>query len=326
MSGPRIPEGERGAALLTVLLIVAIVGAIAAAAFERMRLATALSANAAGLQQARSFAMGIEALLLATIRDRLAQSDGAVMLDRAAERTIPLPGGGVAQGRVRDASTCFNLNSLVEGDPNAGTLMSRPAAIAQFAALMSALGIGQHRARNLAEAAADWADSNQSPNAAGAEDAAYAAEGYRTGDALFAEASELRAVAGVTAEDYARLRPLICALPVAEMSQINVNSLGAAQAPLLSMVVRGLSGDAARAAIAQRPAGGWRSSGDFWESSGVALIGASADAYGQLQTTTRWFALDLEVTVHKTRVVESALVDARRAVPSLHSRRWTEEE
>ena len=34
-----------------------------------------------------------------------------------ATRRIPLPGGGLAEARVRDGGNCFNLNSVVEGDP-----------------------------------------------------------------------------------------------------------------------------------------------------------------------------------------------------------------
>ena len=41
-------------------------------------------------------------------------------------RRIPLPGGGLAVGTVRDGGNCFNLNSLVQGEATA-VLVQRPA-------------------------------------------------------------------------------------------------------------------------------------------------------------------------------------------------------
>ena len=49
-----IRPGERGAALLAVLLLVAVMGALTAAALEKLRLSTALAVNTAALDQARA--------------------------------------------------------------------------------------------------------------------------------------------------------------------------------------------------------------------------------------------------------------------------------
>src|SRR5688572_26593498 len=64
-----VPSAERGAALLAVLLLVAVTGAIAAAAMEKLRLSRAVAVNAAALDLARGFAGGIEQLALVTIDD-----------------------------------------------------------------------------------------------------------------------------------------------------------------------------------------------------------------------------------------------------------------
>ena len=47
----RPPRSERGAALLTVLLLVAVVSVLAATALERLRLSTRLAGNAAAVAQ-----------------------------------------------------------------------------------------------------------------------------------------------------------------------------------------------------------------------------------------------------------------------------------
>ena len=88
-----IPKREQGAALLAVLLLVAITGAIAAAAMEGLRLSRALSANAAALDQARAFADGAEQLAMLTLDDRIAQSPERTTLEGGwlgATRRMPL--------------------------------------------------------------------------------------------------------------------------------------------------------------------------------------------------------------------------------------------
>ena len=59
---PAVPQSERGAALLAVLVLVVIMSGIAAAAFEKLRIATAMARNGASLDQSRSFAIGVETL------------------------------------------------------------------------------------------------------------------------------------------------------------------------------------------------------------------------------------------------------------------------
>ena len=57
-----VPERERGAALLTVLLLVAMIAVLAGTALERLRLTTRLAGNALGGEQARDYARAAEAL------------------------------------------------------------------------------------------------------------------------------------------------------------------------------------------------------------------------------------------------------------------------
>lgn len=92
-----VKSSERGAALLTVLLLVAVMGAIAATALDRLRLSTALAVNSAAMEQARAYATGIEALLLLSIEDLLAANGGRLHQGSEFARQIPLPDGGVAR-------------------------------------------------------------------------------------------------------------------------------------------------------------------------------------------------------------------------------------
>jgi general secretion pathway protein K len=323
-----IPKSERGAALLAVLLLVAVTGAIAAAAMEGLRLSRAVAANAAALDQARAFADGVEQLTLLTIDDQVAQNPGRTTLDggwNGAVRRIPMPGGAIAEIRVRDGGNCFNVNSVVEGEAQSA-LIRRPSGVSEFMGLMIALGAGEGDARRIAEAAADWVDSDTVPGPGGAEDEAYASgpEPYRTANALFAEPGELRALAGMTPDLYRRLSPFLCALPVSDLAPINLNTLGPEQAPLLAMLAPGQLGlERARNVLAARPAGGWGSQVEFWRLDAMSGLAIPLDVQLQPQLRTRWFALDLRVQVGDSEYDETALADARLQPSHVVWRRWS---
>lgn len=319
----RAGETERGAALLTVLLLVAVIAVLAGAMLEKLRVATRLSANAAAGEQARAWAIAAEAMATTRISALLARSPDRVTLaggwsDRPLP--LPLPGGGTAVARVTDGGNCFNLNGLVS-DVGGGTYGSYPIARAQFARLMRLLNIPGQVAEQVAAGAADWIDTDDGQQAGGAEDARYTGQqpGYRTAGTLMAHPSELRAVAGVTPEVYATLRPWLCALPVAEPAPINVNTLQPEQAPLLAMLAPDtVSAEAARQLIAKRPPQGWGDPNAIWTGSAVSAASGTA-------VKTSWFRLAIDVRVPGAELEERALIDATRLPVRLVARQWGEE-
>ena len=253
--------------MLAVLLLVAVTGAIAAAAMESLALSRAAAGNVVALDQARAYAGAVEQLAAVTVDDMIVENPNRTTLAggwNGAVRRVALPGGGVAQVRVRDGGNCFNVNSVVSGDPRT-RLARRPSGVAQLTGLMQALRVPEGEARRIAEAAADWADSDAVPSPGGAEDGAYGGGDlpYRTGNTLFADVGELGALAGMTPEIMARLRPWLCALPTTELSPLNFNTLLPEQAPLLAMLAPGqLDVERARRVLAARrpEAGATRSS------------------------------------------------------------------
>ncbi|QNE30736.1 general secretion pathway protein GspK [Sphingomonas sp. NBWT7] len=319
------PAGERGAALLTVMLLVAIVAVLAATALERLRLSTRLAANAVGLDQARGLAFAAEALATGRITDVLRRNTERVTLDGGWSNrpyTIPTP-GGVATARIVDGGNCFNVNSLVTDLD--GRYVADPTTIAQFARLARLLAVPGGDA--IAAAAADWIDSDDQPLAAGAEDSAYAALAtpYRTAGTLMADPSELRAVAGVSPAAYARLRPFICALPRAARTPINVNTLTPEQAPLIAMLAPDTLGiQAAAGALLRRPPGGYGDVQDFWKVFAASGITVDPAATQQTGVTTKWFALRVDVTAGASELQEQALIDATTLPARLVSRQWGE--
>lgn len=319
-------SSERGAALLTVLILVAVIGVVAATSLERMRLATRQTINIVALDQARAYGLAAETVALSRIADLVGRDTSKTTLDGNWQgREIPFPiDGGQARAALVDGGNCFNLNSVVEGDA-AKILTVRPTAIAQFSELMIVLGVKPVDARRIAAGLADWIDSDGQPLPGGAEDSAYsgAKTPYRTANGLMVDASELRLIAGVTSPIYALVRPWVCVLPVNDLSPINANTLLPEQAPLVAMLVPGrLNLTIARAMIEARPQSGFTSASEFWALPARSGITASPEALGQTQVKSRWFLLDVTVELAGAELRETALFDASSAPVRLIKRAY----
>ncbi len=305
-------RNEQGAALLSVLLIVAVIAVLAAASLQKLRLATHVAGNAIAIDQARAYAIAAETVALYRIGD-LIQRDAAktTLQGDWAGKEVNFPiDGGTATAILSDGGNCFNLNALVQEPGGGGTgYVVNPDAVVRFERLMLALGISAADARTVSIATADWIDSDDAPLPGGAEDGSYAsaATPYRTANTLMADPSELRAVAGVGADLYSTLRPYICALPVSDVSPVNVNTLLPDQAPLLAMLVPGLDGPRAKAVIAARPAQGYENLAAFWNQ--PALKDAPESARLNSAVKTRWFSLRLMIELGNAELEENALID-----------------
>lgn len=317
------PPNQRGAALLTVLLLVAVMATIGATALDRIGLATRLTANVSTVAQARAWLGTAELLAAARIEDLLALDQSQTTLAGGwlgAERRISLPDGATVRATVGDGGNCFNLNGLVEQQPD-GELVERPRGREQFVGLMTLVGIAPAESDRIASSAADYIDSDSTPLAAGAEDGG----GTIVPNAMMADVSELRAVAGVTARHYGMLERWLCALPIAEPAPINVNTLLAEQAPLLAMLAPGILDVArARAQLAARPADGYGSVLDFWNSPVLAGLDIPAQSTQQVQVRSSFFTLRATVSAGELQVQERALIDARASPARIVRRQWGE--
>jgi general secretion pathway protein K len=321
-----VDHRERGAALLTVLMLVAIIAVMAGAALEKLRLSTRLAGNAAAGEQVRAYAYAAETMAVTRIGSMLATAPKRVTLASGWSDKpfgLPLPGGGFATARVRDGGNCLNLNGLVQ-QTTTGAYVTRGEARPVFVRLMRLLNVPTQVAEQIASGAADWIDTDQDQQAMGAEDGAYLGRdpAYRTAGTLMSDPSELRVVAGMTPEIYATLRPWICTLPIAGPAPINVNTLLPEQAPLLAMLFPDtLSVEAARQMLLKRPPQGYANAGDILQ--GAAVQNAEG-ATGQTAVVSKWFTLDIDVSLGTTQLQERALIDATRLPARLVSRQWGE--
>ncbi|WP_298398299.1 type II secretion system minor pseudopilin GspK [Sphingobium sp.] len=325
MSDPR-NDRERGAALLTVLLLVAVMAVVAAGALERVALATRMTGNGGAIDQARAYADAGADMARMRIADLTASNPAKITLAggwMGTPQSLPVP-GGVATVSVSDAGNCFNLNSVVSGESEAA-LKVRPIGVTQFQGLLEVLGVNVRQAQAAAAGLADWIDSDSVPQPGGAEDEVYAgyARSYRTPNRLMVDPSELRAVAGVSPAIYDLVKPWICALPVTDLSPININTLLPEQAPLFAMLLPGrLTIAQARQLLAQRPADGYGSTVQFWALPSLAGLSPATEVAEQVKLKTGFFGVNVAVDVGGTQLVERALIDARESPARLVRRSW----
>jgi general secretion pathway protein K len=327
----QVRPSERGAALLTVLLLVAVISVLAAGALEKLRLSTRLAENGAAMGQARAFAYAAETV--ATIRvDAILGQDAARTTLQGGWAghpfAIQVP-GGLATLTVTDGDNCFNLNGLVGEAQQPGAYVAETQTqIPEFVRLMKLVGIPGQTADGIAAATADWIDSDTNPLPNGAEDTAYLGKDrpYRTPNTLMTDVSELRAVAGVTPEIYAKLAPWVCALPIAKPSMINVNTLQPEQAPLLAMLFPDtMDVGRARALLLERPVAGYASTDAFWQQPSLARLNADLNVKAQ-QTgvKTYWFNLKIAINANGVQLSQTDLLDATGQRAQIVSRAWSD--
>ena len=126
---------QKGVALLTVLLLVAVMAVVAVAILDDVRFSVRRTTNAETQAQAQWYAAGAESLARIQIADLVKIDPARTPLEpRWNGRVLEFP---VEEGAIRavvtDGQACFNLNSLVEGVGE--DLMARPLGTAQFLAL-----------------------------------------------------------------------------------------------------------------------------------------------------------------------------------------------
>lgn len=323
-------KNREGMALLTVLLLVAVMSVVAVAVLDDVRFSVRRATNAETQAQAQWYASGAEALARRQVARLMTAGPARTPLQpewNGRRLDFPIDDGSIS-AVVTDGQACFNLNSLVEGVGE--DLMARPLGTAQFLALGRAVGAPDSRMRAVADALTDWLDADNVARPLGAEDGAYAGltTPYRTGGVMLAEVSELRAVKGVDADLYRRLRPWVCALPTSRPSPLNVNTLTPEQAPLLMMLTdNALDLQGARAVIARRPRAGWPDAAAFWAQPALATAPVPDEVRDQVTVLTRYFNLRVDVDYGGGRAVRTALLHAQPdgAVRTV-IQRWTPEE
>ena len=233
-------QHQRGVALITVMLIVALATILAVSMSSRQQLDIHRSANVFNYEQAYQYIVGAEAWSKQILkRDSennktdSAKDDWAMILP-----ALPIEGGQMS-GKIEDLQARFNINSLVLNGKVQKVQAER------FRRLLRNLQLNE----DLVYVITDWIDTDQEVGFSGAEDNEYLNQSpaYRAGNQLMADESELLLVKGIDFETYTKLRPYICVLKYE--TPINVNT---APAEILSSITNDLSIEEAKSIIESR--------------------------------------------------------------------------
>lgn len=261
-------SSQKGAALITVLLVIALVSVIAVNLGGKLQLQITRMGNLQQAEQGYWMWLSAEDVLKEVLKTELDENDGVAHGEQNwAGRNGPFPvEGGQIAARVNDLYSCFNLNSLSTDAEDPGTLEKRKR---QYKALLQALDIDNYQAEILTDSLVDWIDEDSELSGSnGAEDPDYESlpKPYLAANSHLLDLSELRMVRGYSAKIVNKLKPVVCVIPNESELKININTLEQEQAAVLTGVTEGkLSIADAMSLLANRPEQGYESDEELTE-------------------------------------------------------------
>ena len=237
---------QRGIALITILVMVALATILAATIVKRQANTAENTAYLMRQNQSLMYAKSAEAFFSELLVD---DAENAADIDHLQENWAkPMPAfpveDGFVSGTIQDESGKFNLNSLVnaDGTPNL------PAKI-WFEKLLLRVGLQE----KLSEAVIDWQDpDDQTIGGMGAEANYYQglSPSYLPSNTQFHHVEELKLVRGFEGEKYLQIADYVTTVPNTD-SKLNINT---ASAVLLASLDPKLEVNAVQQVIQQRQA------------------------------------------------------------------------
>lgn len=221
-----VASQPQGVALITALLIVALVTVAAVAMASRQQLDIRRTANILQSDQAYVMTLAGEAFAKQVLKKDKADVDNYEDDWGVELNNLDFRGGEIQSIRIEDLTSLFNLNNLVsEGRPSEWD-------IERFKKLLSVLKeqedapeeFKQVFVNDLVYAVVDWLDTDGDLSPGGAEDNDYLERErpYRAANRLMLSPSELLLVKGFTPTIYNVVRPYVISLPV--RTKINANT------------------------------------------------------------------------------------------------------
>ncbi len=267
---------QSGVTLLIVLVVVALSTIIAAQLIEQGTFSQRRTQLMLAREQAYQLALGGEALARQWMQKGFEKGADKVHLNQPWATTpmeFPIE-GGVIRATVKDALSCFNLNSIVT-QSNEDNQAPRPPSeesnnqnpnyviyenlVREVLKEVENVEVSE---KMLAQTLLDWIDADIEPSGFdGAEDMEYTGYDipYRTGNGKLANRSELRVIKGYSDKIYKALKKYVCAYPLDDINMINVNTIDEEKLALLTAV----ASDKAQALISERPEDGYNNDGEI---------------------------------------------------------------
>jgi general secretion pathway protein K len=294
---------QRGVAIITALLIVAIATTISISISTRLQLDVRRTGNVIAGDQAYLYTLAAESWSKRILKQDREDSEIDHLGEDWAIELPPLPvEGGYIQGRLTDLQSCFNINSLLDtsADTSTGTDKNTSLARTRLERLLTNLKIDKAGAQTII----DWIDSDlQTTIPDGAEDVHYMnlAQPYRTANTPLQSISELRLIKGF--EDplvYATVLPHVCAFGI--NTPININT---ATTEVLRSLADDLTDSDIEQIIEQRNETAFNNIGEFTSSSNLKEKLGSTEG---LSVDTEYFMLQTESTIGQVRVLSYSII------------------
>ena len=289
---------QRGVAIVTALLIVAIATTVSVTISTRLQLDVRRTGNMIAGDQAYMYTLAAESWSQRILKQDREESEIDHLGENWAIELPPLPvEGGFIQGRLADLQACFNLNNLLPSSANSELARAR------LERLLSNLNIDAV----YAQAIIDWIDEDlQTTIPDGAEDVHYMnlERPYRAANTPMLSISELRLVKGFEdTEVYEALLPHVCAFGVS--TPINVNT---ATIEVLRSLADGLSEDDADKIIEQRSETAFNSINEFTSFNNLKNTITSTEG---LAVDTEYFMLTTESTIGPVSVTMHSILQRK---------------
>lgn len=243
---------QKGAALITALLVLALVAAASVLLEVSQSMNIQRSKSFINTDQAYLYSQGVQQWAIYQLGSSVSLENNKIQVKQAQLKLKPVKiNSAILSGRIDDLQARFNLNKL-----------RNPKALPQFIRLLQILDpkIKPEKAKQLALAIQDWISLPSGKEQLPIDFSNYYAKakpGYKAPHRPMQDPSELRLVYGVNSKLYRQLRPYIATLP--ENTPYNINSISA---PVLASIA-GIELPHAKQLIQARKRQKWRNLEDF---------------------------------------------------------------
>lgn len=276
---------QDGVALITVLLITAILVGLTTQILSSHHLLINQHQNTFEGEQALQYVLGAEELARQALHDDAVNSGPGVdhLEELWVQPVLPfdLDGVGIMQAYIIDINRCFNINTVAD-DPDQVNYK-------RLQRLLATLQLPP----SLVDLVRDWVDPDLIPSGLGAEDSVYQLKdpAYLAANQPMLDLSELNLLADVDPAHVQLLAQHVCLLP-ATQSKINVNT---ADAMTLALLDAGISQQVAQT-ITQQPRS-YQTVVDF-----VQANPAFTAVQDDLSVTSEYFMLVAQAQLNRSRV------------------------
>lgn len=294
-----LATSQKGVALITALLIVALATVISVELSTHLQLDIRRTNNIIASDQALLHLMGAEYFSRRILReDRKKNKYDSFEDDWAFEIPALAVEGGTIQGKLSDLQGCFNLNSLYQNN-NINALTQ-----GRFRRLMQALP--NPATTDLSQAIIDWIDTNLDTTIPdGAEDNYYLnlERPYRSANQAIRSISELRLIKGFEEDEIIQdSEGLLCAFGPA--ASINVNT---APAEVLESLAAGMTTTIAEAIVTNRKSDPYENMNQFLTTNNLSTIIPAADR-NSLSVSSDYFLLETEANIGQSRTLMYSII------------------